>query len=160
MPVTVANDQTQVAAPEALTDLLARAVESVLTQQGQAAALVDVTLVDDAAIHELNRTYRQVDRPTDVLSFALREETPTDEPPVVDGPPDLLLGDVVISLPRAVEQAAEYGHSLERETAFLAVHGTLHLLGYDHGSPEAEGRMMELTEQALAPLGLSRPQQE
>ncbi|MHB9144147.1 MAG: rRNA maturation RNase YbeY [Symbiobacteriia bacterium] len=160
MPVTVANDQTQVAAPEALTDLLARAVESVLTQQGQAAALVDVTLVDDVAIHELNRTYRQVDRPTDVLSFALREETPADEPPVVDGPPDLLLGDVVISLPRAVEQATEYGHSLEREAAFLAVHGTLHLLGYDHGSPEAEGRMMELTEQALAPLGLSRPQQE
>lgn len=158
MPVTVANDQTAAAVADTLLDAIARAVEQVLTQLDQADAQVDVTLVDDKAIHDLNRTYRHVDSPTDVLSFALREDTPEDEPPVSDGPEDLLLGDVIISLPRAEEQAREYGHSLEREVAFLAVHGTLHLLGYDHEAPETEREMMDLTERALAPLGLGRPQ--
>ena len=160
MSLTVVNDQSRVPVAQSLLDLIARAVETVLSQQGEAEAQVDVTLVDDEAIQELNRAYRNVDRPTDVLSFALQEELPENgEPTVAGGPPDLLLGDVIISLPRAVEQAREYGHSLEREAAFLAVHGTLHLLGFDHGTPEEERDMMARTERALAPLGLGREEQ-
>ncbi|MCL5677459.1 MAG: rRNA maturation RNase YbeY [Firmicutes bacterium] len=156
MPATVVNDQSRLAVTEPLLNLVGKAVEEVLAGQGQPDAQVDVTLVDDEAIHELNRTYRGVDKPTDVLSFALQEEMPeAEEPAVADGPPDLLLGDVIISVPRAVEQAQEYGHSLEREMAFLAAHGTLHLLGFDHGTPSDERDMMQRTEQALAPLGLS-----
>lgn len=160
MPAIVVNDQSRLAVTEPLLNLVGKAVEEVLAGQGQPDAQVDVTLVDDEAIHELNRTYRGVDRPTDVLSFALQEEMPeAEEPAVTDGPPDLLLGDVIISVPRAAEQAQEYGHSLEREMAFLAAHGTLHLLGFDHGTPADERDMVRRTEQALAPLGLSRGDQ-
>ncbi|MGE5591968.1 MAG: rRNA maturation RNase YbeY [Bacillota bacterium] len=156
MPANVVNDQDRVPAPETLLGLIRQAVESVLEREGHARVQVDVTLVDDGTIHGLNRQYRGVDRPTDVLSFALQEETGEEEPPVADGPEDLLLGDVVISLPRAVRQAQEYGHGLEREACFLAVHGTLHLLGYDHETPADEADMMQRTENALQPLGLSR----
>ena len=112
-------------------------------------AEVSVLLTDDAAIHDLNRTYRGVDRPTDVLSFAQREGEGGD----LDDP---LLGDVVISVERAQEQARDYGHSLRREVGFLAVHGTLHLLGWDHEDPEDERAMMQKTEEVLAAMGLTR----
>jgi probable rRNA maturation factor len=114
-----------------------------------------VTLVDDAGIHEMNREYRGVDAPTDVISFALNDEAEDDD---VSGPsPDnLLLGDIVISLERAQAQAQEYGHSLAREVAFLAVHGLLHLLGYDHSEPEDEAEMMARTEAALEAMGIVR----
>lgn len=92
-------------------------------------AEVSITLTDDACIHRLNRDYRSIDRPTDVLSFAQREG---DAPAVTGGPETEPLGDIVISVERAEAQAAEYGHSLRREMAFLTVHGMLHLLGYDH----------------------------
>ncbi len=156
MPANVVNDQDRVPAPEPLLGLIERAVESVLQQEGHGSSQVDVTLVDDEAIQGLNSQYRGVDRPTDVLSFALQEEAGEGEPAVTGGPQDTLLGDVVISLPRAVQQAEEYGHGLEREASFLAVHGTLHLLGYDHGTPQEEADMMRRTEEALTPLGLGR----
>jgi len=110
---------------------------------------VSVLLTDDATIHELNRNYRGVDRPTDVLSFAQREgeDASGDE---------ALLGDVVISIERAQEQADRYGHSLAREVGFLAVHGTLHLLGWDHEDAHEEQAMMQKTEDILATIGLSR----
>lgn len=125
------------------------AVSRCLETEGQADCEVSVTVVDDEQIAELNRQYRGVEGPTDVLSFSLREGPP------VAGDPEAL-GDVVISAERAQEQAAEYGHSLARELCFLAVHGTLHLLGYDHATREEEERMMARTEAVLQPLGLSR----
>lgn len=114
---------------------------------------VSVTFVDDAQIHELNRIHRGVDRPTDVLSFSQLEGE--DMGALPEGAP-LPLGDIVISLERCAEQAREYGHSFERELGFLVGHGMLHLLGYDHQTPEDEAVMMAKTEAILGELGLTR----
>ncbi|MGF7086522.1 putative rRNA maturation factor [Kroppenstedtia sanguinis] len=116
-------------------------------------AEVAVTIVDHEEIHRLNREFRQVDRPTDVLSFPQWEPGEAWESP--EGEP-LPLGDIVISLPQAKEQAEEYGHSLERELGFLAVHGFLHLLGYDHGTDEEEEEMFSRQEAILSRVGLTR----
>lgn len=114
---------------------------------------VSLSLVDDERIHELNREYRGVDRPTDVLSFALQEET-DDEPDFEFE--DSLLGDIVISVPRAREQALEYGHSFERELVYLAVHGTLHLLGYNHEEDAEKQEMRAKEEEVMTAIGLER----
>lgn len=111
-------------------------------------AELSIVLTDDSTIHELNRTYRGVDRPTDVLSFSQREGEDAFDDPV--------LGDIVISLDRTRQQALEYGHSFERELGFLTVHGILHLLGWDHETPDDEQRMMAKTEEILGGIGLSR----
>lgn len=116
-------------------------------------AEVSVVFCDDAHIHELNRTYRGVDRPTDVLSFALNEG---EEPDIVNGPAENLLGDIIISLDTAARQAEEYGHSLEREMAYLVIHGMLHLLGYDHEKDEDKAEMREEEEYVLGLLGITR----
>lgn len=111
---------------------------------------VSVTFVDDAAIHALNREYRQVDRATDVLSFPQREK---DEPL----PPEPLpapLGDIVISVETAERQAVEYGHGVDREIGFLLAHGLLHLLGEDHATPEQEARMRQRQRELLDAVGL------
>lgn len=114
---------------------------------------VSVLLTDNATIRELNRTWRGQDRPTDVLSFSQREgEEPPGEDPAGAG----LLGDIVVSVEQARLQAEAYGHSVRREVAFLTVHGFLHLLGYDHETPEDEAEMMGRTEAILRPLGLGR----
>ena len=105
---------------------------------------VDITIVDDEEIHQLNRDYRGVDRPTDVLSFALDEDD-EDEPELLEGQLHLL-GDIIISAETATRQAEEFGHGLEREIVYLAVHGLLHLLGYDHldeGEQKAQMRARE-----------------
>jgi probable rRNA maturation factor len=105
-----------------------------------------VVLTDDAEIQALNRRYRGVDEPTDVLAFA--ESEPTD--PFVTSPEgEDYLGEVFVSLPRAEEQAQEEGHSVEEELALLVVHGTLHLLGYDHEVDEERAEMWALQSQAL-----------
>jgi len=127
-------------------------VQAVLVAQGRADAEVSVHIGDDALLQTLNRTYRGIDRPTDVLSFG------SEDPPgglVVARLPDLL-GDVVISLDRASEQAQQYGHPRRRELSFLAAHGTLHLLGFDHDTPEAEAVMTARAEAVLAALGIYR----
>lgn len=112
-------------------------------------AEVSVVLTNDEAVHALNREYRGVDRPTDVLSFSQREGEDAN-------PDDPVLGDIVISLDRVAAQAADYGHSFERELGFLTVHGVLHLLGWDHELPDEEKRMMAKTEEILGGIGLSR----
>ena len=115
-----------------------------------APAEVSVTLVDNAAIHVLNREQRGVDRPTDVLSFPLFDDD------FGDGE-FCALGDIVLSMERAAEQAKEYGHSLKREVAFLTVHSMLHLLGYDHEtSPEDEADMFRRQEEILTQMGIGR----
>lgn len=112
---------------------------------------MSVLLCDNKRIHELNREYRHIDRPTDVLSFALNEG---DE---VNGEAESqLLGDLVISLERTAEQAKEYGHPFERELAYLTVHGCLHILGYDHMTGEDKKEMRTEEEFILGNLGYVR----
>ena len=119
---------------------------------------ISVLLVDNATIRELNRDFRALVAPTDVLSFPLEEEREDEaEPAVIGGPSARMLGDIVISVEKAVEQATEYGHSVERELAFLAIHGLLHLLGHDHEKGETAKQAMRAEEKRiLAALGISR----
>ncbi len=116
-------------------------------------AEVSITLTNNQYIHKLNLEYRKIDRPTDVLSFALNE---SEEPDVEGGPDVNVLGDIIISVERAEEQAAEYGHSLKREMAFLTVHGMLHLLGYDHMEEEERKEMEEEQRYVMDKLGIPR----
>ena len=116
-------------------------------------AEVSITLTNNAYIHTLNHQYRGIDRPTDVLSFALREG---EEPAVTGGSATEALGDIVISVERAEAQAAEYGHSLRREVAFLTVHGMLHLLGYDHIEDEAREEMEREQRAVMEALAIPR----
>lgn len=117
---------------------------------------VGVLWVDDSYIHTLNKQYRGKDCSTDVLSFALREQM-EEEPAVMEDPfEEMLLGDIVISLETARRQAEEYGHTLEREVAFLLVHGMLHLLGYDHDKDEDRLVMEQEQEKILAAVGIGR----
>ena len=119
---------------------------------------ISVLLVDNETIRSLNRDYRNKDAATDVLSFPMEEAMDGEpEPAVIGGPTERLLGDLVISVEMAVAQAAEYGHSVERELAFLSVHGLLHLLGYDHEPDvEAEAVMQAEEKRILSVLGIER----
>jgi probable rRNA maturation factor len=119
---------------------------------------ISVLLVDNETIRSLNRDYRNKDAATDVLSFPMEEAMDGEpEPIVIGGPTDRLLGDLVISVEMAVAQAAEFGHSLERELAFLSVHGLLHLLGYDHEPEmEAAAKMQAEEKRILSVLGIER----
>ncbi|MBE3553926.1 MAG: rRNA maturation RNase YbeY [Thermicanus sp.] len=114
----------------------------VFLAEGRVKGELSILFCDDERIHELNRLYRNVDRPTDVLSFPLEEED--------------LLGDLVVSIPRAKKQAEEYGHSFRRELYFLIVHGFYHLLGYDHDTPEKERVMFTKQEEVLRKHGIFR----
>jgi probable rRNA maturation factor len=114
-----------------------------------AAALL---LADDPTLHGLNRDYRQVDRPTDVLSFAQLEGPGAD---FAARGGTLQLGDIAISAERARRQAEAYGHSFDRELAYLFVHGLLHLLGYDHEVDDEQADMRRVEEEALASGGLA-----
>ena len=110
---------------------------------------VDVSLVDDKTIHEINKNYRNVDRVTDVISFAFNDDKdPKDQ--INDETTLRMLGEILICLPQAKRQAKAIGNSLERELGFLFVHGLLHLLGYDHQTKEEEGVMFPLQEKILS----------
>jgi probable rRNA maturation factor len=140
--------------------LLTKAIMAAANYEGYETADVAITIVDDETIRELNRTYRNKDASTDVLSFAMNESI-EDEPDIVyddleDEIEEQPLGDIVISLPTAIRQAEEYGHSLERELAFLAIHGFLHLLGYDHMNEEDEKEMFSRQRAILEQIGLTR----
>ena len=149
------EDSVPEAERQRLRELLEEGIsKAILLSEGSAEAEVSLTLVDDARIHELNRDYRGVDRPTDVLSFALQEEG-EDEPDILDYE-DEMLGDIIISVEKARAQASEYGHSFERELVYLAVHGTLHLLGYDHMEEEDKVIMRQQEEAVMEELGLQR----
>ncbi|MBS7259722.1 MAG: rRNA maturation RNase YbeY [Eubacteriales bacterium] len=121
---------------ESITEAVEKAVLAALTHENALDRFVSVELTNDSVIHEHNREYRSVDRPTDVLSF------PADEGGELLSIPDGFLGDIMISIPRAEEQGKELGHSTEREIIFLTVHGLLHLLGYDHMTEEDESIML------------------
>jgi probable rRNA maturation factor len=134
-----------------LHELLETAAEMEDLTEGE----VSVTFVTNEEIQELNRTYRDKDQPTDVLSFPMYEAEEVDIE-VSDESEPLLLGDVVISVPRAKVQAEQFGHSFQRELGFLLVHGFLHLIGYDHQNEEAEKDMFAKQEDILAKHGLNR----
>jgi probable rRNA maturation factor len=156
MSVTISNEQDKVPVSADLAGVIERVFAAALEQEDvDAQSEVSLTLTDDEGIRVLNRDYRRLDQPTDVLSFPLLEEF-GDEPAIVGAPQDYLLGDIVISLERAVSQAADFGHSLEREVGFLFVHGLLHLLGYDHDTAEGEEDMRSREEATLQGLGLTR----
>ena len=147
-------------APE-LEEALRRAVEGALAAEGvDVPCVVEICLTDDEGIHQTNLDMRGVDAPTDVLSFPMFELEPGEKPQAEWADPDtdkVLLGDMMISLERARAQAAEYGHSLEREVCYLAVHSVLHLLGYDHLDEGPMKCQMRAREEAiLGELGITR----
>lgn len=149
------------AANDANCALIRRTIRTALAADGLTAPCeVDVLLTDDDGIHEINRELRQVDRPTDVLSFPEFELTPGQLPGPEDADPGtglIPLGDMVLSMERVAAQAREYGHSKRRELSYLVTHSVLHLLGYDHldeGPMKAQMRARE--EAIMALLGLDR----
>ena len=149
------------AANDANCALIRRTIRTALAAEGLTAPCeVDVLLTDDDGIHEINRELRQVDRPTDVLSFPEFELTPGQLPGPEDADPGtglIPLGDMVLSMERVAAQAREYGHSKRRELSYLVTHSVLHLLGYDHldeGPMKAQMRGRE--EAIMAELGLTR----
>jgi len=114
-------------------------------------AEISIIIVDNPKIQQLNHAYRQINEATDVLSFPLQEDNQSFD---IDFP--VALGDIVISVEKAKEQAVTYGHSFERELGFLLVHGFLHLLGYDHDTEEAEQSMFAKQKELLSEFGLER----
>lgn len=154
MIISLENDQDIVEIPEKLEQLLSDGLNAVAKLHGLGEnEEVDITIVTDEEIHALNRDYRNVDRATDVLSFALDEDG--GEPELVGGPEVHLLGDIIISAETATRQADEFGHGLEREIVYLAVHGLLHLLGYDHMQEDDKVVMRAKEEEALREIKLS-----
>lgn len=153
--VIISNEQNEFRIPTGVRMLVRRCCTAVLVQENfDEPAEISVTFVDDDEIHRLNKEFRNIDRATDVLSFPLGENG------VYDTNIDTgakLLGDIVISIPHAVDQADRYGHSLQREIGFLTVHSMLHLLGYDHVNGGIESvRMREKEESVLTQMGLKR----
>jgi probable rRNA maturation factor len=153
--VVIDNKQKTVKIPTGVRLLIRRCCHAVLELEGfEGSAEVDVSLVDNEQIREINREQRDIDMPTDVLSFPLGENGVYDKNPATGA---YMLGDIVISLERAEAQAEEYGHSFQREVGYLTVHSMLHLLGYDHvdGGLEAV-RMREKEEAVMLSVGLPR----
>ena len=153
--------EAEIQAPRGLEALLTRVISSALEAEGvEVPCELSVLITGDAGIRKINREQRRVDRPTDVLSFPMFDLRPGRPPDGSLADPEtglVPLGDMAISLERAVEQSEEYGHSLEREVCYLAVHSVLHLLGYDHVDEEAEKARMRAREEAiLGALGILR----
>ena len=151
----------EVDTPPAVEEQLRRAVLAALEGEGiDTPCIVEVCVTDDGGIHQTNLETRGVDRPTDVLSFPMFELKPGEKPSPDWADPDtdkVFLGDMMISLERARAQAEEFGHSPEREVCYLAVHSTLHLLGYDHLDEGPQKRQMREREEAiLEKLGIPR----
>ncbi|HDX9577572.1 rRNA maturation RNase YbeY [Bacillus cytotoxicus] len=135
-----------------IQQLVEKAAEIESVEDG---AELSITFVDNERIQEINREYRDKDQPTDVISFAM-EDMGEGEMEIVGVEMPRMLGDIIISVPRTKEQAEEYGHSFDRELGFLAVHGFLHLLGYDHMTEEEEKVMFGKQKEILDAFGLAR----
>jgi len=158
--VEIINEQNIHPITDSDIELIEKVLKEAAKLEQLTAGEVVVTLVDNQRIQELNQHYRGLDQPTDVLSFAMNEQG-EDDLDIIFAEDDQavvpnMLGDIVISIPRAVEQAEEYGHSFARELGFLTVHGFLHLLGYDHYSPEEESLMLGKQEETLIQLNILR----
>lgn len=149
------NDEAEVIEEDIqqlVTDLLQHAAqEEGLTGENE----LSITFMSDEDIQEVNKTYRGIDAPTDVISFALEEMGEDEMVIVIEGMPTIL-GDIIIAVPTAKRQAEEYGHSFKREIGFLALHGFLHLLGYDHMNERDEKKMFGRQDEILQSFGLFR----
>ena len=139
--------------PEQIKELetVEKVLHSAIEKEHLTNASFNLIVVDNPYIQELNKTYRGIDRPTDVITFALE-----DEHTIILPNQERILGDIYISMDKAKEQAIEYQHSLLRELSFLAVHGFYHLLGYDHQTPEEEKIMFKKQEEVLEEYGIRR----
>ena len=156
MEIIISKEPEDIGIEDSIVEDIKRAVETIGELYDVKDNEVSITLTDDKMIHELNRNYRGIDRPTDVLSFAFRE---SDEPDIITDEIDEavdVLGDIIISVERAKMQAEDYGHSLRREIVFLTVHGMLHLLGYDHMEEADRLEMEQEQEYIMSQLGISR----
>lgn len=158
--------ETEVEAAPELTGQVTRVIEAALkAEQVKVPCEISVLFTDNDGIQAINREMREIDRPTDVLSFPMFElepGVPPEDEDYLDPETGMCpLGDMCISLERAEEQAKEYGHSLERELCYLAVHSVLHLLGYDHLDEGPMKRQMRAREEAvLGELGITRETEE
>lgn len=153
--VIIENKQKAFKVPTGIRMLIRRCCHAVLeTEKFEGSAEVEVSLVDNEAIHLINREHRKVDAVTDVLSFPLGENGVYDVNPKTGA---YMLGDIVLSMERADEQAKEFGHTLQREVGYLTVHSMLHLLGYDHVNGGMEAlHMREKEEIIMNMIGLAR----
>ena len=150
--VIITNNQKAVKIPTGLRMLIRRCCHAVLELENfQEPAEISVTFTDNEGIRKLNSQYRNIDSPTDVLSFPMGENGEYDTNLETGAK---ILGDVVISVEKAVEQAEAYGHSLQREIGYLTAHSVLHLLGYDHVENLEKVRMREKEEYVMEALGL------
>lgn len=158
--VEIINNQTEKLISEENNQLIELVIQTVAELEEVIDGEVVVTLVDEQAIHELNLQYRGIDRPTDVLSFAMNEQDEEELDFIFDDEDDMdvpnMLGDIIISIPRVISQAEDYGHSFERELGFLTVHGFLHLIGYDHNTEDEEKIMFGKQEVVLEKIKLFR----
>ncbi len=150
--VIISNSQKEVKIPTGLRMLVRRCCNAVLRMENfQGAAEVSVTFANNEQIHELNKMHWNVDAPTDVLSVPMGEDGKYDIDPATNAK---ILGDIVISMEKAVEQAERFGHTLQREVGYLTAHSMLHLLGYDHEEPLEKVHMREKEELVMTQLGL------
>lgn len=146
MEIYIDNRQTEIKLSEEIEELFQKVIkESLLVEDRSLDYEVSVSLVNNQEIKELNRDYRGVDSETDVLSFPLDDDFDMDIP---------LLGDIIISVEKALEQAEEYGHSLEREIAYLIAHSMFHLMGYDHLEIEEKEEMRNKEKLVMKNLGI------
>ena len=154
--IIISNLQVKVEVSEKLYEVIKNVINTTLLVEVIPKSVeISIVLVDNEYIQKLNMKYRNKDVPTDVLSFALRESY-EDEPEVFQIWDEEPMGDIVVSLEKAKEQAQEYGHSFEREVGYLVVHGMLHLLGFDHMDDEETKIMRKKEEAILAKADLKR----
>lgn len=153
--IFLSNEQDKLDPPQDIEKLIEDCTAAALEEEGiDDDAEVSVTLVDNEGIRQLNNEHRGIDRETDVLSFPLGDDEGYEIDPDNDA---IMLGDIVISLEKAAQQAEEYGHSYRREVAFLITHSLFHLLGYDHvNGEEEEKEMFGKQEKVLDKLGITR----
>lgn len=149
------NNQSDIEFDEKLEDFIKNVCQGVLDHEelGDIDFDISITLTDDEEIRKINSEFRNIDRVTDVLSFPMLD---FDEEVELFDDVEYSLGDIVISTETAIRQAYEYGHSIDREMAFLLCHSMLHLLGYDHIEEDDERQMNELQEKILSKMGISR----
>ncbi|OGX80242.1 MULTISPECIES: rRNA maturation RNase YbeY [Exiguobacterium] len=152
----ISNDEQGLLTESQLELVESILVHAALAEQVEEPSELSVTFLTNDEIQVINQEWRGKDAPTDVISFAFDEMGEEEMDFMLDEDEPRLLGDIVISVERCREQAADYGHSFERELGFLAIHGFLHLLGYDHMTPEEEAEMTARQEQVLAHFELKR----
>ncbi|TCI80705.1 rRNA maturation RNase YbeY [Exiguobacterium sp. SH0S1] len=152
----ISNDEQGLLTESQLELVESILVHAALAEQVEEPSELSVTFLTNDEIQVINQEWRGKDAPTDVISFAFDEMGEEEMDFMLDEDEPRLLGDIVISVERCREQAADYGHSFERELGFLAIHGFLHLLGYDHMTPEEEAEMTVRQEQVLAHFELKR----